>query len=194
MAFKEFPNLVDEGKRNALEDMTIAKEAHSKYILNKVFSDGSPINDSMAEYIRTNRTPSDTEFSKDFWNNLTEAEREEFINRRAKVQQDKFNSKPAAEREKILAERGAHSKKIWENKDSRQKEAFAQMVKDNWALKSPEERKLHAAIHRKAVICEGVEYESILAATEALGVSRTTLTFRLKSDSPRWANFYFKES
>ena len=60
-------------------------------------------------------------------------------------------------------------------------------------------RQKHSITHKRpaqnvACVCEGVKYESITGATEALGIARSTIKHRIKSKSPGFASYYIPEA
>lgn len=59
-------------------------------------------------------------------------------------------------------------------------------------VQSEETRMKIAAANFKPVMAEGVEYYSTSACGEAHGIDRNTVTYRIKSDKPRWVSWDWK--
>lgn len=53
-------------------------------------------------------------------------------------------------------------------------------------------RKLIADANKKPVIIDGVRYASIIDAAEALGINRATIGYRVRSDSCKFAGYFYE--
>lgn len=186
--FRTFPDVrhIDELTRR--EDLQILDNKDSKYILNQITSMGG-INEHVSAELTKKRSVSSTKSLKRFWDGLSSTERDVFNKQRTIKSNRTYRAKSKTERKEIIDKRATSNKATWKNKD---RQAFANMVKENWAKKTPEERRIGILHLCKSVICEGCEYGSISEAAKAFDISVNAMKHRLNSTSAKWKNFKFK--